>query len=127
MKTADQLYAEQGPANSIALNGVHLFAIREISYSDVEETVGACVLHLGGTKIAMVCVSLLFALHYYQLSLERHYAAGGMNRDLPTYSGWVSVDGEMRYWISTNGKVHACTYLGRSGQAAATAPMRAPV
>lgn len=123
MKTVDQAYAELGPANTFALHGVHCFGIGALP-TDPATVPGRKTLWLSKTR-KVTCASAADAKIHWDSVLRRHHDNGGMNRDLPSQSGYVcdADTGAVTHKLSTNGRLWALSYLGRSGEKLATQPL----
>jgi len=114
MKTAKQAYHDAGPADTIALNGQHLFLV------------GKKLTHEGPVKMRLARQTHRFATVQ---EAERSHKAfmggyGGMNRDLPSGHGYILNEADQVLGcMFACGVAQSMTYLGKGGDPVATQPL----
>ena len=122
MPKAEDLYST---AKGIALDEVHLFQIgaKPIAPASLANPVR---LHLRD-RVAARCADGTAAVRRLHQDKTQHAQEGGLPRDLPSQYGYVTdAAGAVTHWFAPSGLLFELTYLGRSGEEAATQPHRMP-
>ncbi|MDF2461784.1 MAG: hypothetical protein K0Q43_19 [Ramlibacter sp.] len=121
MPKADDLYTN---AKGVALDGVHLFRIGD---KPVAPATLANSVRLYMRESFVRCTDGTAAVRRLQQDKTLLVQEGVGPRDLPSQYGYVTdAGGAVTHWFAPSGLLFSLTYLGRSGDEAATQPHRMP-